>query len=981
MALKGGVFVGLRYSVSEGTALVVCICAAVAMYWLRLASPLEVFPAAAGLHLVLHLLLELVSVGVAVLVVAAAWRASSTSFPTTWFIWGFSVVALSDLTHALVYPGVPFLGSSAGPSLAVFLTLCARASELVIMSAIVFRFPVGKGRFLALAMAGATFLTIAGIGVAFFDGPDTLIYGSAGSTALKNSVDMALSASSMLFGVLLFSQSKRYFGTWSCLIGLACIVQGIGELSFINSRLPNDIAVLLGHMYKVTAYLIVLYIVYKVALDEPRSQSIKLNKELGSVSARFKSVLSSSPAAIVFIESDMKVSYANDTCLSEGDLFNVGDVVGRAFDECLSAGAASLIAAVHRVIQGDMVQDTAYVRGVGEHGAWWKKVIISRMEPAAEPVTSVAVMAFDITELEIKRTQVTELSRDMRDMRHALDAHAIVAITDRSGIIQSVNDKFCEISQYSREELLGRSHKVINSGVHDRIFFADLWRTISAGRVWNGDICNRRKNGDLYWVQTTIVPISELGGRPVRYISIRADITERKRAEAEVQRLAFRDDLTGLANRRLLLEQLEVVSSMPTEQCVGALLMLDLDHFKNVNDTQGHAYGDELLRSTASVLQNCVRASDLVCRLGGDEFAILLAGNWASIDDATVGLNALVQKIKQELWNASSVTDKAHRVTPSVGIAFWGAGSRRASAQDLLKQADLALYRAKELGRNQHCFFDPSLQEAADAHAEMLRDLRFALDEGQFFLLYQPIVDPLGTVRGVEALVRWAHPVKGTITPDKFIDAAEKAGLMQRLGGAVLLMACQQASQWREDSVKSAWTISVNVSAKQVESDSFVGTVMGCLQDFDLAPAVLRLELTESLMQADIASTIAKMRALQSEGVQISLDDFGTGYSSLSYLKMLPLNQLKIDKEFVRDLMHDTRSGAVAVAVLMLARGLELPVVAEGVESEDQLAFLAGEGCDFFQGYLFSRPQPPQNLEHSYPSACAVVPSALGVRP
>ena len=467
--------------------------------------------------------------------------------------------------------------------------------------------------------------------------------------------------------------------------------------------------------------------------------------------------------------------------------------------------------------------------------------------------------------------------------------------------------------------------------------------------------------GTVVWVSISGEPIFDSKGQFTGYRGVARDITQRKLAEAEIQRLAFYDELTDLPNRRLLMDRLErAVVLSERDGTYGALLFLDLDNFKDLNDTKGHEWGDRLLVQVAQRISANVRATDTVARLGGDEFVVVLQGLCEQEPKAVAEAKAIAQKILTALNQPYLLGSYEAYSTPSIGVTLFQNKSQ--SAQDLLKCADLAMYQAKAAGRNALCFFDPSMQAAASARSALEGDIRLGIQRHEFLLHYQPVISDTGQVLGAEALVRWSHPERGMVSPAQFIPLAEQTGLILPLGKQVLAMACSQLSRWAESPATATWSLAVNVSAAEFRQPDFVQQVLATLSDGGADPCRLHLELTESMLLNDVEESIHKMHHLRSQGVRFSLDDFGTGYSSLSYLKRLPLDQLKIDQSFVRDVLTDPNDAAIACTIITLAQSLGLDVVAEGVETEGQHLFLLKNGCRQFQGYFFGRPAPAPEL-------------------
>ncbi len=495
--------------------------------------------------------------------------------------------------------------------------------------------------------------------------------------------------------------------------------------------------------------------------------------------------------------------------------------------------------------------------------------------------------------------------------------------------------------------------------------WAEHRATVEAHEVFHDFQMQRtRADGSLMWVSISGAPIFDSKGVFVGYRGTGREISARKQAEADIERLAFFDSLTGLPNRRLLIDRLsQAVATSARRGSFGALLFIDLDNFKVLNDTRGHHMGDELLKQVGLRLTQCVRAIDTVARLGGDEFVVMLEEIGSNELDAAAQAEAVGKKVLLALNQHFDLDGQAHHSSPSIGVTLFF--DMQQSVDVLLQRADLAMYQSKAAGRNTLRFFDPVMQAAASARAAMEIDLRLALEEKEFLLYYQPVVNEDSRITGVEALLRWRHPQRGMVPPIEFIPVAEQAGLIIPLGQWVLQAACAQLVAWNGSPTTRALTIAVNVSARQFRHPEFTPQLLELLRVSGANPYRLKLELTESMLLSDFEEVIVKMGELRSIGVNFALDDFGTGYSSLSYLKRLPLDQLKIDQSFVRDVLIDPNDAAIARTILSLARSLDLSVVAEGVETAGQRDFLLRCGCKAFQGYFFGRPVPVENLQLS----------------
>jgi diguanylate cyclase (GGDEF)-like protein/PAS domain S-box-containing protein len=537
----------------------------------------------------------------------------------------------------------------------------------------------------------------------------------------------------------------------------------------------------------------------------------------------------------------------------------------------------------------------------------------------------------------------------------AFESQEGMMITDPTGIIVRVNQAFTRLTGYSAEEAIGRTPALFKSGRHDEAYYQRMWAALKEHGYWQGEIWNRRKNGKIYAEMLTISSVVAPDGQVSNYIGTFSDISRNTEAEAEIHRLAFYDPLTQLPNRRLLLDRLQqAITASARSGREGALLFIDLDNFKTLNDTLGHDKGDLLLQQVAQRLSDSVREGDTVARLGGDEFVVMLEGLDVSPEEAAPQAQSVGEKILVALNEPYLLGNHKHHSTPSIGVTLFG--GNQDTVDELLKRADFAMYQSKAAGRNTLRFFDPQMQAVVTARAGLEEELRHGLSEDQFLLYYQPQVDGAGRMTGVEALVRWQHPQRGMVPPGEFIPLAEDSGLILPLGHWVLRTACGQLAAWASRPEMAHLVVAVNVSARQFKLPNFVEEVMAILDSTGARPPQLKLELTESMLLSDVEDIITKMTELKANGVGFSLDDFGTGYSSLTYLKRLPLDQLKIDQSFVRDVLTDPNDAAIAKAIITLGQSLGLAVIAEGVETEGQRDFLARHGCNAYQGYLFGRP-------------------------
>jgi diguanylate cyclase (GGDEF)-like protein/PAS domain S-box-containing protein len=570
-------------------------------------------------------------------------------------------------------------------------------------------------------------------------------------------------------------------------------------------------------------------------------------------------------------------------------------------------------------------------------------------------------------------SQQKETEEKLRIAAIAFETQEAIVVTDAQARIISVNRSFERLTGFTAAEAIGQNPRILQSGKHDADFYKTMWESLREYGSWSGEMWDKRKDGLVYPKWLNITSVRDEENEVTHYVAIFMDITERKRAEEEIHRLAYYDTLTQLPNRRLFMNRLDqAISASHRSSQHGALLFMDLDNFKILNDTKGHDVGDMLLVEVANRLRLCVRETDTVARLGGDEFVILLQDLSSSEILAGNQVRVVGQKIIEAINAPYILKQHEHHTSPSIGACLFR--ERGVSADELLKRADTAMYQAKAAGRNAMHFFEASMQIQLESRAALEKELRHALAKDELQLYYQLQVNNKRRIIGAEVLLRWINPERGFISPAQFIPLAEETGLILPIGQWVLETACQQLKRWEAAPETRYLQLAVNVSARQFRQADFAKRVQETLIMTGVNPALLKLELTESLVLVNVDDTIKKMNELKNVGVQFSMDDFGTGYSSLSYLKRLPLSQIKVDQSFVRDIVIDKSDAVIVKTIIDMSKNFGLDVIAEGVETEEQLEILQNNGCAAFQGYLFSKPVPAKEFE-------SLVKNAAGNKP
>ncbi|MFA6312090.1 MAG: EAL domain-containing protein [Sterolibacterium sp.] len=655
--------------------------------------------------------------------------------------------------------------------------------------------------------------------------------------------------------------------------------------------------------------------------------------------------------------------------------------VNRAFERITGYGEEEVVGKNPRILKSGRHGEDFYAglwHALQSRGAWsgeiWdrhkkghlypKKATITAVKnDSAETIQYVAIFN-DITESKLAEEQLMLSAKVFESSRESF------IITDANQRILKVNKAFTTLTGYSPAEVIGQTPRILSSGRHDGDFFKRMWQSIESFGYWQGEIWDRRKSGGIFPQWGSIAVIRDASGQTSNYIGVFSDITERKAAEERIEFLAYHDVLTGLPNRRLALDHLELaLAYADRSETKAVVLFLDLDNFKSINDSFGHAIGDALLNTVAKRLRECTRDTDTICRQGGDEFLIVLS----NVSDADA-ITSIAVKILESVERPIHIEGKELSTSLSIGISVYPDDSR--DVDTLLNLADTAMYSAKESGRNVYRFYTEQMNADAHDHQRIRVGLRRALEQNEFVLHYQPQIDlASGAVVGAEALIRWNHPEQGLLPPGRFMHVAEDSGLIVPMGDWVLREACRQAVEWQQAGLPEL-VVAVNVSAMQFKRGDLEQSVLLALRASGLAPKFLELELTESLLIQDTEKVLEAVQRLKAHGLQLSIDDFGTGYSSLSYLKRFDVDTLKIDRSFVCEMAADPNDAVLVRTIIQMARSLNLKTIAEGIEDELQLAFLRLQYCDVGQGYYFSRPLPADK----FALYLADAPSAVATR-
>ena len=678
------------------------------------------------------------------------------------------------------------------------------------------------------------------------------------------------------------------------------------------------------------------------------------SQELTGVNKQLQLFIENAPTGIAMLDNQFRYLYASRRWLEDRQL-DGNDVIGKSHYET-SQNIPNDWKEVHkRCLLGETVSREEDKIILADGSLKWIRWEIRPWMNSEGEWGGIIIFSEDITDR--KRAE-----EELRIASVAFQSRDGMIVTDAQGTILRVNEAFERISGYFAEELVGRNTSIFKSLVHhDDAFYRNMWEAMSSEGRWEGGIWNCNKEGRALPVWLSISAVRGLDGVITHYIGIYSNTSDPREAERKIMELAYYDPLTNLPNRRLFLDRLNQARILASRnQVFGAILLIDIDRFKLINDTRGHNVGDQVLIAVAQSLRSTLREMDTAARLGGDEFIVLISDLGPDVNKAMNALKKISDKLHASILEPVNLNGLNLSTTASIGITLFS--HKTQGVNELLKEADLALYQAKVSGRNTICFFDDEMHANFTEKTNLEAGLRLALYKGELSLAYQPQVEHSGKIIGAEVLLRWESSSLGPISPDVFIPIAEECGLISAIGEWVLENACSQLVAWAANEFTKDLVLSVNISAKQFRLSNFVEMIKLIVKTTGVNPNLLKLELTESLLLEDADTVISTMHQLRKIGLKISIDDFGTGYSSLNYLKKLPIDEIKIDKSFVLDITWDEGDQAIIRSILSLAQSLKLRVIAEGIEIIEQRDYLFSEGCFFYQGYFFGRPSNEENF-------------------
>lgn len=921
-----------------------------------LVPPLQGSKGIAG-YAPLHTLLETVAIVISVLVFAVGWGVYDKQRPGNFILLAaiFLGVALLDFLHALSYQGMPDFITPSGAEKAIDFWLAARA--FAALGLLVVALPPWRPlRSMAQhrLMLAAVLLSVGMLGWIGLLHPEwlprTFIPGQ-GLTAFKVNSEYFLIAL-YLAAAMGFLRQMRVPQPYD-VAGLfgAASVMALSEVFFTLYADVTDVFNLLGHVYKVIAYGYIYHSIFMGSIKAPFQRLYESKEALRTSEERFRNL----------------TQLGSDWYWEQDEHFRFKEMSG-GIRRRQSISPRKSIGKTRWELGALNLDETAWQRHreMLERHESFHDFEIKRLNEDGQLVF-ITVSGEPVFDATGRFTGYRGVGTDISERKEAEEKLRLLArifesgseaflICDANNHIVTVNRSFTEQTGYGKDEVVGKNPNILSSGLETEEFYAAMWRSIKETGHWQGEVRDRRKSGEVFPKWLSIDVLKDEQGQITNYIASFSDISEQKRADEKIHYLAHHDILTGLPNRAVFSDRLsQAIPQARRHQTRFAVLFVDLDRFKNINDSLGHHIGDLLLREVAKRLIDAVRESDTVCRLGGDEFILLVQDIGPSEHVAAIAGKILTVLSQPYLLEGNDLN-----LTPSIGIACYPQDGD--NEESIVKNADAAMYHAKESGRGQYQFFTEQIN--VNVHDRLLieNDLRKALARDEFVLHFQPKLDiPTRSITGCEALIRWQHPELGRISPARFIPIAEETGLIVAIGDWVLETACREGLRLQSAGFPGL-LMSVNVAAPQLKKAGFVERVLEILENTGLSPAQLELEVTESMIMHDVENVTTILQQLHDAGVQLSIDDFGTGYSSLAYLKRFPIHVLKIDQSFVRDIMTDKDDAAIVKAIIALAHSLRLGVIAEGVETLEQFDFLEAHGCNAIQGYLITRPLPVEDF-------------------
>ena len=907
-------------------------------------------------HLSVHLILELFSIIVSAMVVSVAWTGlrQKDLLLAKPLIFGFTIIACADLLHALTYEGMPSLLVDGDTNIAIFFWFVGRSFEIITVALILAKISLPGSRLLWFMVALATTAYFFFLGTLGQEHLPATYTPNSGVTPFKIGYEIAISLANFMLAFKLFSLSRKSSDDRLLWLGAGCFIMGVGELSFISYTTNSEILVVLGHLYKIGSYTLIYISTFKAIVQEPYKLLQKTSAWASAKELEQRNLLESLPVGIARLNSQLEVTYKNakflttvhaQDCTNNTLQYNP-ITTNPLYKQILPALRASLAGERHE-------QVFEFLTAEGELNHIHAIIVPENQDSGNNG--GILLSLTNTTEHEQNRRDLLAAERENQGLKVALDAHAMITITDASGIVTHANDKFCETSKYARNEIVGHPHDQVYSKDFNPELFQSMWDTIKHGEVWNGELCNLARDDSRYWVHTTVVPFLNEQRVPVRYIVIGVDVTSRKNTEIEAQQQALHDALTGLPNRRLMADRLaQEIDSKSRNPSYSAIILMDLDFFKQINDTQGHLVGDELLRQVSARLTRSVRQADTVARLGGDEFLIILSNVGADPVAATANSTSMTEKIRSALNEPFQLDEHVASITTSLGaITFC---SSEEDPETLISRADIALYSAKEHGRNQVCFYDPSLQEKADKKSLLAHDLELAFKKNEIEILYQPLVDEQNSIFGFEAIIEWRHPIHGPICPFALDSLIEQSGLSIPISSRSITSACQQLAEWQDMAYSRNWTIVINVTTRHLLDSHFINEIKQLVSAAGVIANRLVLELSEENCHAEFDSIAPALTTLSEAGIAFCLGNFGNQILLLTQIKNLPFSTIKIKKSITTRIFEHPVDAALTQSIIALSNILGATIIATDIENQLQVDWLIENGCTHFQGPHFRKP-------------------------